>query len=254
MYSQIISSINSTWKKGVEFAWTEDCQDIFDILKDLIMTAPALLPINYMCKRPIIISVDSSYIYGCRNDSVPTRWEKQTPTIQIWITSLYQSGSYIFPTQAGLYGLFCTLRHFHLYIIKAKNLIVEVDSKYVHKGNVKWTRTSVQCCNQQMDPRCSTVWFYSGTYPCHQVQRVWCTIPLPTRREHRSRALWWYLAGWNSIVPQWLWILLVPKQWTVGCNPQFPWCLCTDSHGNPGDYPKEDIWVPYYPCTRNNNS
>ena len=61
-YSQIASSITSIWKKGVEFAWTEECQDAFDVLKDLITTAPALLPINYMCERPIIISVDSSYM------------------------------------------------------------------------------------------------------------------------------------------------------------------------------------------------
>jgi hypothetical protein len=30
-----------------------------------------------------------------------------------------------------LYGLFCALRHFCLYIIDAKNLIVEVDAKYI---------------------------------------------------------------------------------------------------------------------------
>ena len=61
-YSQIASSITSTWKKGVEFAWTEECQDAFDVLKDPITTAPALLSIDYTCERPIIISVDSSYM------------------------------------------------------------------------------------------------------------------------------------------------------------------------------------------------
>jgi hypothetical protein len=45
-YSQIASGITSTWRKGVEFAWTEECQEAFDTLKDLVTSAPALLPID----------------------------------------------------------------------------------------------------------------------------------------------------------------------------------------------------------------
>ena len=30
-----------------------------------------------------------------------------------------------------LYGLYCALRHFRLYIIGVKNLIVEVNAKYI---------------------------------------------------------------------------------------------------------------------------
>ena len=61
-YSQIASSITATWNKGVEFVWTEECQEVFDILKELVTTAPTLLPIDYKCDRAIIMSVDSSYM------------------------------------------------------------------------------------------------------------------------------------------------------------------------------------------------
>ena len=48
-YSQIAFSITATWTKEVEFVWTEECQEAFDILKGLVTTAHALLPINYKC-------------------------------------------------------------------------------------------------------------------------------------------------------------------------------------------------------------
>ena len=113
-YSRITSSKISTWKKGVEFAWTEDCQDAFNILKDLITTAPALLPINYTYERAIIIS--RFQLYGCRNDPNQTIWERQTLTIQIWSLPLTKVEATYSQPKLELYGLFCALRHFRLYI------------------------------------------------------------------------------------------------------------------------------------------
>ena len=61
-YFQIASSITSTWRKGKDFEWTSDCQDTFDELKALIISAPALTFIDYTCDQPIILSIDSSYL------------------------------------------------------------------------------------------------------------------------------------------------------------------------------------------------
>jgi len=44
------------------FVWTEECQEAFDSLKELVTTAPALLSIDYSCEQPIILSVGSSYL------------------------------------------------------------------------------------------------------------------------------------------------------------------------------------------------
>jgi hypothetical protein len=126
-YSQIASSITSTWKKEVKFAWTEECQEAFDTLKDLVTSAPALLPINFQCDRAIIISVDSSYmgvgmILSQLDEHQPSRYGS-LPFSKVKAT-------YSQP-KLELYRLFRVLRYFHLYIIGAKNLIVEVDAKYV---------------------------------------------------------------------------------------------------------------------------
>ena len=61
-YSQIASSITSLWRKGVEFAWTEEQEAAFEALKHYVTTAPVLTSINYTCDRPIVLSVDSSYM------------------------------------------------------------------------------------------------------------------------------------------------------------------------------------------------
>jgi transposase InsO family protein len=129
-YSQITSSITSTWKKGVEFAWTEECQEAFDILKELITTAPAILPINYTCERPIIISVDSSYMGVGMILSQLVEKGKCQPSRYGSLPFSKMEAKYSQP-KLELYGLFHAFRHFRLYIIGAKHLIVEVDAKYI---------------------------------------------------------------------------------------------------------------------------
>ena len=48
-YSQIASSITSLWRKGVEFAWTEEQEAAFEVLKHYVTTVPVLTSINYTC-------------------------------------------------------------------------------------------------------------------------------------------------------------------------------------------------------------
>jgi hypothetical protein len=129
-YSQIASSITSTWKKGVEFTWSEECQEAFDTLKDLVTSAPALLLIDYQSDRAIIISVDSSYMDVGMILSQLDEKGKHRPSRYGSLPVSKVEATYSQP-KLELYGLFCALRHFRLYIIGAKNLIVEVDAKYI---------------------------------------------------------------------------------------------------------------------------
>jgi hypothetical protein len=48
-YSHIASSITSLWRKGVEFAWTEEQEAAFEALKHYVTTAPVLTSIDYTC-------------------------------------------------------------------------------------------------------------------------------------------------------------------------------------------------------------
>ena len=129
-YSQIASSITSTWKKGVEFVWTEECQESFDTLKELGTSAPALMPIDYSCDRAIIISVDPSYMGVGMILSQIDEKGKRRPSRYGSLPFSKVDATYSQP-KLELYGLFRVLRHFRLYIIGATNLIVEVDAKYI---------------------------------------------------------------------------------------------------------------------------
>ena len=129
-YSQIAFSITATWTKEVEFVWTEECQEAFDILKGLVTTAHALLPINYKCDWPIIVSVDSSYVgvgmILSQIDEKGKHWPSRYGSLPVSkVEATYSQ------PKLELYGWFRALRHFHLYIIGAQNLIVEVDAKYI---------------------------------------------------------------------------------------------------------------------------
>ena len=132
-YSQIASSITSTWRKGKEFEWTSDCQDAFDELKALIISAPALTSIDYTCDRPIILSIDSSYLgVGIILSQIDEHGKKR-PTCYGSLPFSTNEANYSQP-KLELYGLFCALVHFHQHIIGARNLVVEVDAN-----------TSVEC-------------------------------------------------------------------------------------------------------------
>jgi hypothetical protein len=59
-YSQIIRPLTELYRKDIEFIWDDRQQAAFDKIKELIITAPALRPIDYTSDNPVILSVDSS--------------------------------------------------------------------------------------------------------------------------------------------------------------------------------------------------
>jgi hypothetical protein len=59
-YSQIVRPLTELYHKNKDFIWDERRQTVFDKIKQLISSAPALHPIDYLSERPVILSVDSS--------------------------------------------------------------------------------------------------------------------------------------------------------------------------------------------------
>jgi hypothetical protein len=77
-----------------------------ETVKDLITCSPVLHPLNYAAHDwPIILAIDSS-ITAIGYVLMQVRDDKQ-------------------------HGLFCTLHAYRIYIIGVRNLIVEVDTKYL---------------------------------------------------------------------------------------------------------------------------
>jgi hypothetical protein len=106
-------------------------------LKKALLSSPALRPIDYRSDVPVILSVDTSYIAvgyilsQCDPDNPRLRYHARFGSI-----TLNEREARFSQPKLELYGLFRALRALKLYLIGIRNLIVEVDAKYI-KGMLR---------------------------------------------------------------------------------------------------------------------
>jgi hypothetical protein len=129
-YSQIARPLSQLLRKDIEYEWSEERQQSFDMLKEKVSTAPALRPINYESDSPIILSVDTSYIAVGMVLSQKDENGVKRPARYGSIILKNEETRYAQP-KLELYGLFRALREWRMYLIGAKKLQVEVDAKYI---------------------------------------------------------------------------------------------------------------------------
>jgi len=130
-YSSLVRPLTELFRKGVEFIWNERRQAAFEEIKTLIASAPALRPIDYTTDNPVVLSVDSSrdaagMILSQLSDDGKTKYPARYGSLP-----LDETASRYSQPKLELYGLFKALRHWRIYIIGVKKLIVEVDAKYI---------------------------------------------------------------------------------------------------------------------------
>ena len=129
-FAMIARPLVALTRKNAEFNFDDDCRAAMEQLKAAIVTSPALRPIDYASDQPVILAVDSSYIgfgyillqLGTDKKRYPSRFGSGT-----WNE---RESRYSQP-KVELYGLFRALRAVRIYIIGVKNLVVEVDAKYI---------------------------------------------------------------------------------------------------------------------------
>lgn len=129
-YSLLARPLTELWRKDVEFEWTPRRQEAFNTLKNLISSAPALRPIDYDSDLPVMLSVDSSYIAVGFILSQMDEAGKRRPARYGSIPMNEREARYSQP-KLELYGLFRALRAYRMHLIGVKNLVVEVDAKYI---------------------------------------------------------------------------------------------------------------------------
>jgi hypothetical protein len=119
-------------------------------LKAALLESPALHAIDYTSSAPIILAVDTSYIaigfHLCQCDVT-------TPSRRYYnrfcsITLNDRESKYSQP-KLEIYGLYRALRALHLYLIGVRNLVVEVDARYI-KGMLS---------NPDISPSASINWW-----------------------------------------------------------------------------------------------
>ena len=107
-------------RKGVEWEFGREQQTAMDDLKQALLTSPALRPINYKSDSPVILSVDTSYL---AIGFILSQCDTKNPKLR------YHAR--FSQPKLELYGLYRTLRALKIYLIGIRNLIVEVDAKYI---------------------------------------------------------------------------------------------------------------------------
>ena len=124
-------------RKAVEWEFGQDQLDAMDDLRQALLTSPALRPIDYTSTAPVILSVDTSHIAvgyilsQCSTDNPKLRYHARFGSI-----TLNERERRFSQPKLELYGLYRALRQLKLYLIGVRNLIVEVDAKYI-KGMLK---------------------------------------------------------------------------------------------------------------------
>jgi len=130
-YSKNVHPLTELYRMDVKFIWNERRQNAFDKIKSLIASAPALHPIDYTSDNPVVLSVDSSkeaagMILSQLGDDGKTKHPARYGSLP-----MDEPSSCYSQPKLELFGLYQALRHWHIYIIGVKKLIVEVNAKYI---------------------------------------------------------------------------------------------------------------------------
>ena len=129
-YSHLVLPLSTLYHKDHVFVWTDKEQEVFDFLKQQISSAPILRPIDYRSMRPVILSVDSSKDAAGMILAQEDENGRRRPARYGSIPMSERESRYS-QAKLELFGLYRALRHWSLYLIGVKRLIVEVDAKYI---------------------------------------------------------------------------------------------------------------------------
>ena len=124
-------------RKGAEWEFGQKQPDTMNDLKNALLKLPALQPIDYKSEAPVILSVDTSYIaigYLLSQCDLENPW--LCYYAKFGSITLNNRESHFSQPKLKLYGLYRTLQALKPLLIGIRNLVVEVDAKYI-KGMLK---------------------------------------------------------------------------------------------------------------------
>jgi len=119
-------------RKGAVWEWGQDQLDAMNDLKDALLKSPALRPIDYTSDAQVILSVDTSYIAV---GYLLSQCDLENPRLRYYakfgsITLNEREARYSQP-KLELYGLYRTLCALKPLLLGIRNLVIEVDAKYI---------------------------------------------------------------------------------------------------------------------------
>ena len=116
--------------KGAPFIWQEEHEQAMKSLKSAIVHSSALISINYSTDHAVYLSVDLS-VCGVGWVLAQDCSDGRHRPLRFGSISWNEHKSHYSQAKLELYGLFRALRASRLYLIRVRNLIIEVDTSYI---------------------------------------------------------------------------------------------------------------------------
>ena len=130
--SSFKTSLGLLTRKEAPFIFGPEQISVQEALKAALLASPALRPIDYTSPAPVILTVDTSQIAVgfllCQCDTENPRIRRFARFGSI---TLNDRESRFSQPKLELYGLFRALRSLKAYLIGVRNLVVEVDARYI---------------------------------------------------------------------------------------------------------------------------
>jgi hypothetical protein len=118
-------------RKEITFHFGAEEIAAMENIKNLVTCSPALRPLNYAAHEwAIILAVDTS-VTAVGYVLMQVRDDKRRYPSRFGSIAWTEHESWYSQAKLKLYGLFCALHAYRIYIIGVKNLVVEVDAKYL---------------------------------------------------------------------------------------------------------------------------
>jgi transposase InsO family protein len=129
-YAKISRPLNDLLCKDVDWDWAASQETAMEELKELVSSAPCLVPIDYTSEREVIFAVDSSFIgVGYVLMQLDKKGARR-PARYGSLTYNERESRYSQP-KSELFGLFRATKKMRLYLVGVKNLVIEVDAQCI---------------------------------------------------------------------------------------------------------------------------
>ncbi|CAL1266838.1 unnamed protein product [Larinioides sclopetarius] len=128
-YAEVVEPIVKLTRKGIPFIWSENCQDAFNVMQDIILTRPTIK--NYDESKPLYLTTDASRIALCAI-LMQKEGENFYP-IEFFSKQLSPSERNYPSIRRELFAIFMGVKHFREYLYgKHFNLLTDAKPLTFH--------------------------------------------------------------------------------------------------------------------------
>jgi hypothetical protein len=131
-FAKCVNALVHLTRKDVPFEFGPAQVAVQADLKEALLNSPALRPINYNSDLPVILAVDTSQttvgFYLCQADP---HMHKKRYFAHFGSLPLNDHKQRFSQPKLELYGLYCALHAYKMFLVGVRNLIVKVDARYI---------------------------------------------------------------------------------------------------------------------------